>query len=62
MARKPKGNHWAYKEQDSLNNYYNEISPVPRRSLLIRCPREVWEREAERTDLGDVTAYGRVQE
>ena len=37
----------------------------PRRSLLIRCPREVWERAGERTrrvSLGDVTAHGRVQE
>ena len=36
-------------------------SLVPRRSLLIRCPREVWERVGERTrsrrvSLGDVTA------
>ena len=39
---------------------------VPRRPLLIRCPREVWERAGERTgsrrvSLGDVTAHGRVQ-
>ena len=32
---------------------------VPRRSLLIRCPREVWERASGD---GDVTAHGRVQE
>ena len=47
---------------------------VPRRSLLPRCPREVWERAGERTpsqrsnqrsrriSLGDVTAHGRVQD
>ena len=48
----------------------DEISLVPRRSLLTRCPREVWERAAERTfspnsrrvSLGDVTAHGRVQD
>ena len=28
------------------------ISLVPRRSLLTRCPREVWERAGERTSLG----------
>ena len=32
----------------------------PRRSLLIRCPREVW--ETGRVSLGDVTAHDRVQE
>ena len=42
-------------------------SLVPRPSLLIRSPREVWERAGERTrsrwvSLGDVTAHGRVQE
>ena len=42
-------------------------SLVPRRSLLPRCPREVWERAGERTrsrrvSLGDVTAHGRVQD
>ena len=40
---------------------------VRRPSLLIRCPREVWERTGERTrsgrvSVGDVTAHGRVQE
>ena len=46
-------------------------SPVPRRSLLTRCPREVWERAGERTlsrlssrrvFLSDITAHGRVQD
>ena len=40
-------------------------SLVPRRSLLIRCPREVYERAGERArrvSLGDVTAHGIVQE
>ena len=48
----------------------DEISLIPRRSLLTRCPREVWERAGERTfsvnsrrvSLGDVTAHGRVQD
>ena len=35
-----------------------DFSLVPRHSLLISCPREVW----ERVSLGDVTAHGRVQE
>ena len=38
---------------------------VPRRSLLVLCPREVWERAGEsfrRVSLGDVTAHGRVQD
>ena len=42
-------------------------SLVPRCSLLIRCPREVWERAGERTAFSasisrDVTAHSRVQE
>ena len=40
-------------------------SLVPRRSLLTRCLREVWERAGEssrRVSLGDVTAHGRVQD
>ena len=40
-------------------------SLVPRRSLLIRCPREVCERAGERArrvSLDDVTAHGIVQE
>ena len=48
----------------------DEISLVPRRSLLTRCPRKVWERAGERTfsansrrvSLGDVTAHGKVQD
>ena len=45
----------------------HQTSLVPRRSLLPRCPREVWERAGERTrsrrvSLGDVTAHGRVQD
>ena len=40
-------------------------SLVPRRSLLTRCPREVWERAGEKTrsrrvSLGDITAHGTV--
>ena len=42
-------------------------SLVPRRSLLPRCLREVWERAGERArsrqvSLGDVTAHGRVHD
>ena len=42
-------------------------SLVSRRSLLPRCLLEVWEIAGERTrsrqvPLGDVTAYGRVQD
>ena len=40
--------------------YMVSRSLVPRRSLCIRCPREVWKRG--RVSRGDVTARGRVQE
>ena len=36
------------------NKQTSNASLIPRRSLLIRCPREV--------SLGDVTTHGRVQE
>ena len=44
----------------------DEISLVPRRSLLTRCLREVWERAGDKTfsvnprrvSLGDATAHG----
>ena len=32
-----------------FKSLYRESSLVPRRSLLTRCPREVWERAGERT-------------
>ena len=43
----------------------NKCSLVPRRSLLPRCPREVWGRAGEssrRLSLGDVTAHGILQD
>ena len=43
----------------------NKCNLVPRRSLLPRCPRDVWGRAGEssrRVSLGDVTAHGRVQD
>ena len=52
--------------RNSVNIAEENTSLVPRRSLLPRCPREVWERAGERTSwrvsLGDVTAHGRVQD
>ena len=55
---------WTPTRQPETNR---NISLVPRHSLLTRCPREVWETGGERTRsrrvyLGDVTAYGRVQD
>ena len=40
------------------------ISLVPRRSLLPRCPRKVWERAGERgrVSLSDVTVHDNVQD
>ena len=40
------------------------ISLVPRRSLLPRCPRKVWERAGERrrVSLGEVTVHDNVQD
>ena len=40
------------------------ISLVPRRSLLPRCPRKVWERAGERgrVSFGDVTVHDNVQD
>ena len=40
------------------------ISVVPRRSLLSRCPRKVWERAGERgrVSFGDVTVHDNVQD
>ena len=61
------GKHLLVNVNSSGYDFISEPSLVPWRSLLIRCPREVWEREGERTrsrrvSLGDVTAHGRVQE
>ena len=36
-------------EFQQLSVIYLFFSLVPRRSLLLRCPREVWERAGERT-------------
>ena len=57
--------HIAYITMENIaESDYNRPSLVPRRSLLPRCPRDVWERAGVylSVSLGDVTAHGRVQD
>ena len=54
-------NDFERKKKDTLQDI---SSLVPRRSLLIRCPLEVWERAGKKMRylIGNVTAHDRVQE